>query len=113
MDTINIDKIRQIVENILTEYAQVPYAYGEIQTEAIFDRTRDRYLLVNVGWDNDRRIHGTIVHIDIIDGKVWIQRDGTEEGISEDLERAGISKNLIVLGFRPPEVRQYTGYAIA
>jgi hypothetical protein len=30
--------------------AAVPYAYGEIQTEVVFDRKNDRYLLVNVGW---------------------------------------------------------------
>ncbi len=46
-------------------------------------------------------------------GKIWIQRDGTEEGIAADLERAGIPKEHIVLGFRPPELRPYTGYAVA
>lgn len=53
--------------------------------------------------------HNTV----IIDGKIWIQRDGTEEGIAADLERAGIAKDQIVLGFRSPEVRPYTGYAVA
>lgn len=51
--------------------------------------------------------------MDLIDGKIWIQRDGTEEGIAADLERAGIPKEHIVLGFRPPELRPYTGYAVA
>ncbi|MHC5722687.1 MAG: element excision factor XisI family protein [Nostoc sp.] len=46
----------------------------------------------------ERRIHGCLVHIDLIDGKIWIQRDGTEEGIAADLERAGIPKEHIVLG---------------
>ncbi len=113
MDTRSLDEIRQIIETVLTEYAQIPYAFGDIQTEVVFDRNNDRYLLVNVGWENDRRIHGTLVHIDIINSKVWIQRDGTEDGIAEDLEQAGIFKNQIVLGFRPQEVRQYTGYAVA
>lgn len=113
MDTLKLDTCRQIIENTLTEYAQLPYAYGEIQTEAVFDRANDHYLLVNVGWDNDRRVHGCIVHIDLIDGKAWIQRDGTEDGIAGELEKAGIPKDHIVLGFRPPEIRQYTGYAIA
>jgi hypothetical protein len=79
----------------------------------VFDRDRDRYLLIDVGWDGKRRVHGCIVHIDIIDGKLWIQRDGTEQGIALDLEQAGIPKEHIVLGFREPELRQYTGYAVA
>jgi hypothetical protein len=49
----------------------------------------------------------------LIDGKCWIQRDGTETGIAHDLEAAGIPKDRIVLGFRPPEVRPLTGYAVA
>ncbi|MBR8827132.1 MAG: XisI protein [Gomphosphaeria aponina SAG 52.96 = DSM 107014] len=113
MDTLKLDRIRLIIENILSEYAQVPYAYGNIKTEIVFDRTNDRYLLVNVGWDLERRIHGCLIHIDIIEDKIWIQRDGTEEGIADELEKAGIPKDKIVLGFRPPEVRQYTGYAVA
>lgn len=111
MDTL--ESYRQIIENILNEYTQIPYAYGDIQTEAVFDRKSDRYVLMNVGWDDGRRVHGSLVHIDIIDGKLWIQRDGTEDGVAPELVRAGIPKDRIVLGFRSPEVRQYTEYAPA
>ena len=79
----------------------------------MFDRVNDHYLLVNVGWDRGLRVYGSLVHIDIVDGKIWIQRDGIEEGIATDLENAGIPKDMIVLGFRPPEIRQYTEYAVA
>ncbi|WP_041238364.1 XisI protein [Gloeothece citriformis] len=108
-----LEKYRQIVEKVLSDYAAVPYAHGDFKTERVFDRNHDHYLLVNVGWNNKRRVHGCIIHIDIIDGKLWIQRDGTEQGIALDLEEAGIPKEHIVLGFREPEIRQYTGYAIA
>lgn len=113
METPTLDNYRQIIETVLSEYAQIPYAYGDIHTETVFDHNQDRYLLVNVGWDNDSRVHGCIVHIDIIEGKIWIQRDGTEEGIATDLELAGITKDQIILGFRPPQTRKYTGYAVA
>jgi hypothetical protein len=110
MDT-GVEKYRQIIERILSEYAQFPYAYGAIQTQTVFDRAGDHYLLVNVGWD-ERRVHGCLVHVDIIGGKFWIQRDGTEHGIARDLEAAGVPKEHIVLAFRSPEIRQYTGYAV-
>jgi hypothetical protein len=51
MDSVTLDRYRQIIESILLEYTKIPYAYGEIQTEAVFDRVHDRYLLVNTGWD--------------------------------------------------------------
>jgi XisI protein len=113
MDNTQLDYYREVIEAILNEYASLTYSYANIKSEVVFDRARDRYLWMDVGWDGERRIHGSMVHIDIIDGKIWIQRDGTEEGVATDLERAGIPKEHIVLGFRPPEVRIHTGYAIA
>ena len=111
MDTL--ETYRRIIETVLTEYTRNPYAYGDFETKAIFDRVNDRYLLMNVGWDNGKRVHGSLVHVDIIDGKVWIQRDGTEDGIAGELVAAGIPKEHIVLGFRSPEIREHTGFAVA
>jgi hypothetical protein len=111
MDTLESD--RAIIESILIEYTKIPYAYGDFQTEAIFDRVRDRYVLMNIGWDDGKRVHGSLAHVDIIDGKFWIQRDGIEHGIANELLEAGIPKDRIVLAFRPPEVRRLTEYAVA
>jgi len=108
-----LDNYRTIIETALAEYAQIPYAYGEIESKLVFDRPHDQYLLVNVGWDGGRRVHSCLIHIDIIAGKVWIQRDGSEEGIARTLVHKGIPKNHIVLAFQAQERRQYTGYAIA
>jgi hypothetical protein len=110
MDTL--DRYRSIVESVLNEYTKIPYAYGDIQTEAVFDRVRDRYLLINVGWDGDKRIHGSLVHIDIIDGKIWVQRDGLEHGVTKELVDAGIARDQIVLAFRAPQTHRHFGHAV-
>jgi hypothetical protein len=55
----------------------------------------------------------TAIHLEIINGKVWVQYDGTEDGITDELLKAGIPKEHIVLGFHEPEVRPYTGFAIS
>jgi hypothetical protein len=52
-----------------------------------------------------------MIHVDIKDGKIWIQRDFTEEGIPNQLVELGVPKTDIVLGFRSPYVRQFTGFA--
>ena len=106
MDTLTL--YRQIVEAKLKEFVNIQYAYGNIQNEIVFDRAENRYLVMSVGWHNAKRIHGCLIHIDIANGKVWIQRDGTEHGIAKDLERAGIPKHDIVLGFHPADVRKHT-----
>ncbi|MDY6940624.1 MAG: element excision factor XisI family protein [Cyanobacteriota bacterium] len=43
-----LDRYRELIEKILSEYAAIPSSYGEIQTEVIFDRQRDRYLFVKM-----------------------------------------------------------------
>jgi hypothetical protein len=113
MDSLTLDQYRETIEAILNEYTKIPYAYGDIQTEAVFDRNRDRYLLVNTGWDQGRRVHGCLVHVDLINGKFWIQRDGTEHGIAKELVDAGMPREQIVLAFKPPEIRRHTDYAVA
>ena len=53
------------------------------------------------------------MHVDIINDKIWRHRDDKEDGVATELLDAGIPKDKIVLGFRSPEMRKYTGLAIA
>ena len=79
----SLEFYRQTIETVLRKYAEIPYSAGEIKQNLI------------------------------IDDKIWIQRDGIEDGITDELVEAGIPKDKIVLGFQPPSVRPHTGYAIA
>jgi hypothetical protein len=106
------EHLRTVIMQVLTEYSKIPYAYGEVQPQTVFDKDSDNYLLLAIGW-NKRRVHGIVAHLQIIDGKVWIQRDGTEYGFAKELEDLGVSKSQIVLGFHPPDVRPHTEYAVA
>lgn len=108
-----LENYRNIVEKLIREHAAMPYSYGQIERRTMFDREKDSYLLYIVGWNNRGRVHGINTHIDIINNKIYIQHDGTEEGIATDLEREGVPKSDIVLAFRSPETRKYTEYAIA
>ena len=68
---------------------------------------------MDLGWNDDKYLHTTPIHLDLIDDKIWIQYDDTEEGVATDLLEAGVPKEDIVLGFRHPKVRQHTGFAVA
>jgi hypothetical protein len=109
-----IEKYRNLIEEILTKHANQPYSHDEIETKTVFDRTHDRYVLLDVGWRKKRyRVHGALVSVEIINGKFWIQYDGIEGGIVKELEAAGVPKSDIVLAFHEPELRKYTDYAVA
>lgn len=68
--------------------------------------------MMSLGWQRVKQTHACLIHIDIIDAKVWIQRDGTEYGIANELVDAGIPKEHIVLGFHEPNVPQHTGFPV-
>jgi hypothetical protein len=102
-----------IIKQVLMSYTEVPYSHGDLICQPIFDDINDHYLLMTLGWDRNTRVHGCLVHIDVIDNKVWVQRDETEDGIARELVAAGIPKSRIVLGFKPIDMRPYTDYAIA
>lgn len=108
----NVEQYREIIQSILQQYADIPCSYGQITTELIVSQDFNHFLLIDEGWRDGLRVHGCLVHIQIRDGKIWIQRDGIEEGVTDELVASGIPKDKIVLAFHPPEVRQYTGYAI-
>ncbi len=107
-----LTQIQTIVRGLIEDYASYKPSNGDIETEAIIDQEKGHYEVMHVGWDGQRRIHGTVIHIDIIDDKVWIQHDGTSPGVAVELVEAGISNESIVLAFHPPYVRQHTDFAV-
>ncbi|HYT94900.1 MAG TPA: XisI protein [Gemmataceae bacterium] len=101
MDTVS--RYRAIIEQVLTEYAAIPFSHGKIETQTVFDSHSDHYLLLLMGSEGVKRVHGCLVHIGVKDGKVWIHRDGTEQGMARELLAAGIPKDDIMLAFRVPD----------
>ena len=55
MDSLTY-QYRQIIEKILQEYAEFFDTDRQVQVELILDEKRDRYLLVETGWQNGYRI---------------------------------------------------------
>ncbi len=109
MDTVN--QYRAYIQQLIKKYATQTHSYGDIETQVIEDTTHDHYQVYRVGWHNDRRVHGCILHLDIKDGKIWIQHNSTEKRIAAELVKLGIPKDDIVLGFHAPYRRQFTEYA--
>ncbi|MGD1712560.1 XisI protein [Dapis sp. BLCC M172] len=108
-----LTKYRNYVKNIITEYSQYKPSYGDIEVQVVFDEERDHYQLLNVGWHENRRVRGCVLQIDIKDEKIWIQHDGTEIGIANELLDLGVPKSDIILAFHAPYKRKYTGFAVS
>lgn len=104
---------RAVIKDTIRTYADYGRPAGDVEVEVIFDEANDHYELAYSGWHGIHRIEGSVLHIDIQNGKIWIQHDGTEDGVAEEFVRAGIPKERIVLAFKHPSARQHTGFAVA
>jgi XisI protein len=114
MDTLmKVEGYRAVIKQLLSQYASYKPSYGEVEVETVFDGEQDRYLVLAVGWDHKQRVYGCSIHLDIKDHKIWIQVNNTELDIGQDLVNMGVPKEDIVVGFQPPYMRQFSGYAIA
>lgn len=108
-----LDTYRQLVQKTLSKHAELAPSHGQIECVPVFDERNDNYLLIDFGWERTGRVYSVAVHIRLKDGKIWIERDGTEEGVAEELVQAGAPQEDIVLAFYRPERRRITEFAAA
>ena len=78
-----LDNYRNIVQQVLTNYAQLRSAYG------------------------------CLIHLEIREGKIWVQYDGTEAGVANELVELGVPKQDIVLAYQSPFMRKFTQFAVS
>ncbi len=100
------------IQNLLSELAAYGSNDNEVESQLIFDVERNHYQLARVGWRNKHRIYGCVVHIDIKDGKIWIQHNGTEFDIAVRLAEMEIDRQDIVNGFHTTYMRQFTEFSV-
>ena len=84
-----------------------------IESQVIYDTENDHYQIVDVGWQELQRIYDCYVHIDIKDGKIWIQHNMTEIDLGQELVSKCVPPSDIILGLHPPYKRPYTNYGVA
>ena len=107
-----LTRYREIVRRVVEDYARQKPSYGQVESYPVIDPVGDHYLAVQAGWDRGRRVQGAFLHLDIVDGKVWVQYDGTNRPVAAELVAAGVPKEDIVLAEKPAEVRPLTGYGV-
>lgn len=106
-----LDHYREQIQAILERHRELDPKIEGVETYTVFDTQNDHYQVVSVGWQDGSRIYGCLIHVDIKDGKIWIQYDGTEYSVANELIDLGIPKQAIVIAYHPPYARHYTEFA--
>ena len=112
-----LKKYRTILKEVLKAYAadeiNQKHKPDDMQMRLIFDTENDHYQALYAGWRNEKQIFSVVFHFDIIDEKIWVQRNISDYDIIEDIEKKGVPKSDIVLAFHAPAMRSFTEYATA
>jgi XisI protein len=106
-------KYEKLIMGLLQEYVKDWSSGPELTFQTAFDKENHHYQIIAQGWVNAQHVHFSPVHFDIINGKIWLQRNTTEEYPAERLVALGVPKTDIVLGVLPPAVRKFSEYAAA
>jgi hypothetical protein len=91
----------------------VRYSNLDAENRLIADKENHRYQVVTIGWDGRKFVHDCLLHLDIIEGKIWVQRNMTDIDLDTIFAENGVPKTDIVLGFLSPKMREYSDYAVA
>jgi len=78
------------------------------EVQVLIDREHRHYQVLPLGWIEEEqvRVYACIVHIDLKDNQIWIQRDRTEIGVANELLEMGVPEKDIILGFHAPYKRR-------
>ena len=108
-----VTKYREYVQQLISTHADSDEDKEEVEVQLVMDTVRDHYQWMNVGWEGFKRVYNCYIHLDIKDGKIWIQQNWTEDDLAADLVEMGVPREDIVLGLQPPFKRPYTDYGVA
>jgi len=106
LQTAILDFFNEYVSERNSEKDQVKY-------KVVADKENRIYQVIFLGWENRKFHHGCVFHFDIINDKIWIQVNNTDILVNEDLEKRGVKKEEMVIGFLPEYMRPHTGFATA
>ena len=113
MDTLTF--YQNTVKRLLAErqaFSCVTLPEG-LEVTCLFDDASGQYALLSVDWMLGKRVSGAILLLRLKNGKIWVEDDGSDAPIADDLLAEGAPNEDIALAFQPPTMRRHTEFAVA
>lgn len=97
--TAKLEHYRELVTQVLQRHATMAAEPNNYESIVRCDLQNNDYRLIDTEILPGKRIDHLVVQLVLREGKVWIEHDGIEYGIGQDLLEAGIPAKDIVVGF--------------
>ncbi len=96
---MDITQAQKAILEVLNSITPHNARSGQLEYQLVTDKENHHYQLLVSGWQQHKRVHGIVVQMDIRDGLIWVQEDGTDFGVANELMRLGIPEHKIVLAY--------------
>ena len=103
----------KILKEILSQKIEIVKSSSKLAEILVADSVHGVYAWQAFGWSDGERQSYQRFFARIKDNKIHIEEDWTEEGIGTILLEKGVPPKDIVIEFHPPEMRQYTEFALS
>jgi hypothetical protein len=103
-----VDRYREWVKRFLLGQSDAQRT-DDVVTVPIFDEIRDQYLVLCYGWRGQERVYWVLLHLEIREGQIWVQRNQTEVDVEAELMALGVAEGDLVRGLVPPDYRALAG----
>jgi hypothetical protein len=107
-----VNDYRQIIKDFLEASIAPSPEDPNFEAQLICDRDRDHYQLVSLGWQGHRRFYSVLIHLDIKDGKVWVQKNDTDRLTAQELVEICVVREDNVFGLQPAYARADTEHSV-
>jgi XisI protein len=103
--------ILDVLGEIVDRFQNTPQP--TIRSVPVFDEAHNQYQILDIGWDGSGdRIFQPIIHVELLNGKIWIQENATDIDLAKEFLEWGADASDIVLGMHSPSLRRFSEYAI-
>lgn len=96
--TAKLNHYRILITQVLQAHAAMTAEPSNYDTTVVCDIQTGTYRLIDTEITAGRRQDYIVAQLVLREGKVWVERDGIEYGIGQDLLEAGIPADDIVIG---------------
>jgi hypothetical protein len=87
----------KILTQVLRKASTAQPRLQDIQIHSVCDAESGQFLIIATGWNKNIWLNTILFHARLVDGKVVIEDDNFEEGLTEALIAAGIAPEDIVI----------------